>query len=110
MRAVLPVLAMLQIACAASASPAADPSDASRALIDCGERVGGSMARNNRPLNSILATVDRDCASEEADLAPFGEEDQRVRQELLLRLLDLGADARRDLPSGWGGTGVRVVH
>ena len=68
------------------------------------------MARNNRPLNGILAAVDRECVSEEASLVSFANEDHRVRQELLLRYLDLGADARRDLPPGWGGTGVRVVR
>ena len=110
MPTVLAALALLQVACAASASPAADPSDAARAMSECGARVGGSMARNNRPLNGILAAVDRECASEEASLAPFAEEDRQVRQELLLRYLDLGADARRDLPPAWGGTRVRVIH
>ena len=79
-------------------------------MSDCGEKVGGWMARRNLALNKVLGAVDRDCAREEGDLAAFEEENLLVRQELLLRYLDLGADPRARLPPAWSGTRVRVVY
>ena len=110
MRTVIAALAMLQVTCAASAASVADASDAARAMSECGETVGGPMARKTFALSSILSAVDRDCAREEADLAPFEEENLQARQQLLLRYLELGADPRRDLPPAWGGTRVRVIR
>ena len=92
------------------ASPVADSSDVARALGDCGEKVGGPLARKTLALSSILSAVDRDCAREEADLVPFEEESLQARQQLLLRYLEPGADPRRDLPPACSGTGVKVIR
>ena len=81
-----------------------------RALGDCGEKVGGSMARSGYALNEILAAADRDCAREEAALAPLEQENLLARQGLLLRLLELSADPRQDPPPAWSGMRVRVIH
>lgn len=110
MRAALFALAVLPIAFPTNAVSVTKPSDAARAMSDCGKTVRGPMARRTLALNKILATVDRDCAREVESLAPFENENIIVRKGLLLRYLDLGADPRQELPPSWTGTGVRIIY